>query len=139
MRKYEKYLLAGSFFSLISAFLPWHSFIYSYQFPGLSGEYIGPNVSGMVMGYDLPSGKAVIICALILLVITLVPKNGDVFDRIMAAKVFLSAMVLFFLIFGGFAPIFSYGITPKLGLLSLFVGCILLFLGLRKGLSEERY
>ena len=126
MGKNEKNMLVGIFLVMIGIFMPWH---------GLREYFVGGSsrIVPAISGYLVITGWVMFVFLIIMTVLTIIPKSGLNFDRVIIAQKFMLALVSALLIIRGISPVFeSRMVTPHIGLPFMIVGCIVTYANLRK-------
>lgn len=133
----KKRLLWGIYFIIIGVFMPWFtvSTAYTFNMPGLM-EGIK---TAHIPGYYTVAGIAILIAAVAMLVLAIIPVKGkELLSRVLAAQVFLAAVIGGLFIIGGIIPAIAYFVDcPHLGLLSLLAGSIIIIVSLRGEYSQQ--
>ena len=125
MKKMDKLMLVGCFLLISGLFLPWYSVQFSpHPLPWRTVEF-----TGTVYGFNLYIGLALVILATINILLTLVPEKHPRDDRIKMGKLFVSALIMFILIFNVLPPVLvsphNFYFDPRWGLIFVSGGAIL--------------
>jgi len=127
MKSYEKRMLIGLYFIVISIFISWYNLHSTYNLPGESRNINVP-------GYTTVPGIVILIAALIMAAFIFIPWSKQTRERIFYAHLFLAALIGFLVFTGAIIPLFSFRVqNPRLGVAGLLIGCVLIALALKKG------
>lgn len=128
-----KKLFVGIYLLIIGVFLPWYSVSTSYtiDMPGLLGD-AGQT---LVAGYKTVPGLVILFISVLMLILAFIPTKSDMtLYRVYVAQVFLASLAGGLFLIGGFIPAFVYFVDyPHIGLLALFLGCLILGVSLKNG------
>jgi len=130
---YENRVFLGAFLCISGVFLPWFSFRYLEHVVRIIGDHLADGVCG----YMTIFGLAVLVSSLVV-VAFIVGAGSRMGPRLWAGVVFFASLTVFLFFVGGVAPLFRIpGAEPRIGLLFMLAGGVLMFLGLRgKSLSD---